>query len=108
MHFECSILKIVRTTFSATGGEEVPPRNSERRRSRTADNFKFFFGGVRITGILTNFSFGGKFFYENLLSQFIKKKEGTAFANALSYDVVGRGTTAAEGTPLFRDPSAKS
>jgi len=31
-------------------------------QSHTNDNFKFFFGGVRITEILTNFSLGGKFF----------------------------------------------
>ncbi len=42
----CSILKIIRTHFAACGGEEAPRKNSERRRSRTADNFKFFFGGI--------------------------------------------------------------
>ena len=34
--------------LAAAGGEEIPRENSERRRSRTADNFKFFFGGIQL------------------------------------------------------------
>src|SRR3989338_1882009 len=52
-HLLCSILELVRTHFAACGGEEVPRENSERRRSRTADNFKFFFGGYFILLTLT-------------------------------------------------------
>ena len=36
----CSILELVRTHFVACGGEEAPRKNSERRRSRTAQNRK--------------------------------------------------------------------
>jgi hypothetical protein len=67
----CSILKIVRTHFAAClpvkalategGGEENPPReNPKMRRSRAADNFKFFFGG--------------KFFEEEILEIVILNK----------------------------------
>jgi len=41
---------------------KAPREIQKMRRSHTDDNFKFFFGGVRITDILTNFSLGGKFF----------------------------------------------
>jgi hypothetical protein len=41
---KCSILELVRTHF----GEKIPPpKNSERRRSRTDNNFQFFFGGIK-------------------------------------------------------------
>ncbi len=43
----CSILELVRTHFATAGDEEAPRENSERRRSRADDNFKFFFGGIR-------------------------------------------------------------
>ena len=36
----CSILELVRTHFAACGGEKSPRENSERRRSRTAQNRK--------------------------------------------------------------------
>jgi hypothetical protein len=43
----CSIFEIIRTVFAACGGEKFPRENSERRRSRTTDNFKFFLGGIQ-------------------------------------------------------------
>ena len=61
----CSIFKLVRTHSRATSGEEAPAREIlERQRlvlnevelCHSADNLKFFVGGIWITLILTNFS----------------------------------------------------
>ena len=38
------------------------PQDSEITAEPHEYNFKFFFDGIRITEILTNFSLGGKFF----------------------------------------------
>jgi len=41
---------------------EIGLKKNEVNRNSELDNFEFFFGGVRITKILTNFSLGGKLF----------------------------------------------
>ena len=59
------ILKIVRTHFSppvAAVAKTLKNLPENLNRNYELDNFKFFFGGVRITEILSNFNLGGKFF----------------------------------------------
>ena len=59
-------------------------------RNSGLDNFKFFFGGVRITEILTNFSLGGKFFVlsknkrgQAMLSHYLPQKRNLADCDVL-------------------------